>query len=75
MKNKKFIIINETNTYKDCEIFKFILQIIENGLVSNNKTTYQPMKSFNSTSSQVLIETEKTNYGYKIIAREKSRWQ
>ena len=40
MKNKKFIIHNNTNSFDDYEIFEFIVYVMKKGLLSNKETEY-----------------------------------
>lgn len=66
MKTDKFIIENYSNI-NDIKLFQYILTVIDGGLVSNDETQYSYLTLF---KDRIVINFEKTKYGYKIRAWE-----
>lgn len=62
MKTDKFIIENYSNI-NDIKLFQYILTVIDGGLVSNDETQYSYLTLF---KDRIVIDFEKTKYGYKI---------
>ena len=73
MKNSKFIIYNKTKSFKDFEIFAHIANLLSKGLLSNKETEYCYASTWEFEKFILCIETQKMNYGYKIIAYEKEK--
>ncbi len=66
MKNKKFIIYNHTTHYEDYEVFEFILECLEQGLLSNNETEYCYIIVRACERWDLVFESSKTKTGYRF---------
>lgn len=66
MFNNKFIIHNRTKTFRDDEIFDFILYCIKLGLLSNDKTQYCYCTVRKFETKDLICEFTKTKLGYRI---------
>ena len=73
MKNSKFIIYNKTKSFKDFEIFGNIANLLSEGLLSNKETEYCYASTWNYEKCILCIETQKMNYGYRIIVYEEEK--
>ena len=58
MKNKKFIIHNNTTSFDDYEIFEFIVYVMKKGLLSNKETEYCYCKVDNLKNISKIEEME-----------------
>lgn len=66
MKNNKFIIHNNTTHYDDYEVFEFILECLNEGLLSNNKTEYCYCIVRECEKWNLVFESKKTKTGYRF---------
>ena len=66
MKNSKFIIHNHTKDYTDYEVFEFILECLEKGLISNDNTEYCYCIVRECERWDLVFESNKTKTGYRF---------
>ena len=73
MKNEKFIIHNHTKNYNDCEIFKFIFECLEKGLLSNKETEYCYCTVRQFEKIELVCTFNKTKNNYRIDVYEENK--
>lgn len=75
MKNNKFIIHNNTNSFYDFQIFEFIVYVMEQGLLSNNKTEYCgcTVRRFRTKELVCLFKKTKNNYRIDVYEEERKK--
>ena len=66
MKNNKFIIHNNTKSFYDFEIFDFISECMQKGLLSNNETEYCYCTVRQYETKELVCEFTKTKNNYRI---------
>ena len=66
MKNSKFIIHNNTKSFDDYEIFDFISECMQKGLLSNNGTQYCYCTVRQYETKELVCEFTKTKNNYRI---------
>ena len=73
MKNNKFIIHNNTEHYRDDEIFEFILSCLKEGLLSNNNTEYCYCITRTCENWYLVFNSKKTKTGYRFDVYEEPK--
>ena len=73
MKNKKFIIHNNTTSFDDYEIFEFIVYVMKKGLLSNKETEYCYCTVRQFEKIELVCIFNKTKNNYRIDVYEKIR--
>lgn len=73
MKNSKFIVYNRTKSYYDWEVFEFIKEIMQEGLLSNNETEYCYCTVRQHETFEIVCVFNKTKNNYRIDVYEKGR--
>jgi len=71
--NKKFIIYNNTKSFDDYEVFSYIDDVLNKGLISGNDSLYCYASSYIFEKKKLHIEMIKEKYGYKILVYEENR--
>ncbi len=73
MKNPKFIVYNRTKSYYDWEVFEFIKEIMQEGLLSNKETEYCGCTVRQHEKYEIVCVMNKTTKNYRIDVYEKER--
>ena len=70
MRNTKFIIHNGTEHYDDWEIFSFITDCLQQGLLSNEGTEYCYLIARPCENWDLVFVSRKTKTGYRFDVYE-----
>ena len=73
MKNKKFIIHNNTTSFDDYEIFEFIVYVMKKGSLRNKETEYCYWTVRQFEKIELVCTFNKTKNNYRIDAYEEIR--